>query len=84
MDDARAARARARAHWPGAVTTLVGQADAAIVRHGTASERIAMVWRITLDAFASAGLPLPSYSRADMPGRVLRASDHGVGVEAEA
>lgn len=75
MDDARAARARARAEWPGKVTTLEGQLDGAIVRHGTAAERIAMVWRVTLDAFASAGLPMPSYSRADMPGRVIRARD---------
>jgi hypothetical protein len=79
MDDARAARARARADWPGGSTTLADQneagADPAIVRHGSASDRIAMVWRITLDAYASAGLAMPSYRRADMPGRVIRAGD---------
>lgn len=77
MDDARSARARDRADWPGEVTTLADQSDAAIVRHGTAAERIAMLWRITLDAFASSGLKMPSYRRADIPGRVIRARDGG-------
>jgi hypothetical protein len=75
MDDARAARARDRADWPGGLTTSAEQTDAAIVRHGSPSERIAMVWRVTLDAFASAGIPMPTYRRADMPGRVIRAGD---------
>jgi len=77
MSDPRAARARARAQWPGEVTTLADQTDAATVRHGTASERIAMVWRVTLDVYASAGIAMPSYRRADMPGRVIRARDGG-------
>ena len=49
VDAERAKRAHNRAGWPGVVTTLAGQSDAAIVRHGTAAERIAMVWRVTLD-----------------------------------
>lgn len=75
MDDARAARARDRAHWPGAMTTLAEAGVAAIVRHGAAADRIAMVWRITLDAWASAGLAMPSYRRGEMPGRVIRTHD---------
>ena len=75
MDDARATRARDRADWPGGLTTLAEQADAAIVRHGSASDRIAMVWRITLDVWASSGLAMPAYRRAEMPGRVIRAGD---------
>jgi hypothetical protein len=75
MDDDRAARARARATWPGCITTLDAEADAAIVRHGTAAERLAMLWRVTLDAWASAGRALPRYSRAAMPIRIVRADD---------
>jgi len=77
VEDDRAARARARATWPGSVTTLDAQADAAIVRHGTALERLAMLWRVTLDAWASAGRALPTYSRATMPIRIVRAADPG-------
>lgn len=75
MDDARAARAHDRSGWPGALTSFAEQPDAAIVLHGSASDRIAMVWRVTLDVYASAGLTMPCYRRADMPGRVIRAGD---------
>jgi hypothetical protein len=75
VSDAASVRARRRAAWPGELTTLSDQADAAIVRHGTSGERVAMVWRITLDAWASAGRALPSYTRAEMPGRIIRPRD---------
>jgi hypothetical protein len=68
----RAVRALQRATWPGVVTTLDDQADAALMRDATPARRIAMVWQITLDVWASSGRPLPSYTRAEMPGRVVR------------
>jgi hypothetical protein len=80
VDAERAERALARATWPGLVTTLQGQADAAIVLHGTAEERIAMLWRVTRDAWASSGRPRPTYARAEMPTRIVR-SDDGADVE---
>ena len=36
----------------------------------TAEERIAMMWPLALDAWALAGLPLPTYSRAETPIRM--------------
>lgn len=72
---ARRARAAARASWPIVVTTLEHQTDAAIVTHGTPGERVAMVWQVTLDIWASSGRPIPDYTRANMPIRVLRLSD---------
>jgi hypothetical protein len=79
-DAARArARAQARADWPGALTTLEAQSDAIIVRHGTPAERVAMVWQITLDVWASSGRELPEYSRATMPGRIIRSGQGGHG-----
>jgi hypothetical protein len=77
VSDEREQRARARAEWPGVLTTLEQQTDAAIVRHGTPGERVAMVWRITLDAWAMSGRELPEYERADMPGRLIRTGDGG-------
>jgi hypothetical protein len=44
---------------------LSGQTDAAVVRHETPGERVAMVWRITQDAWASSGRPLPTYTRSE-------------------
>jgi len=75
MSEDEAARKRARAKWPGALTTLARQSDAAIVRHGTPGERVAMVWQVTLDVWASSGRPLPSYERANMPGQLFRPSN---------
>lgn len=37
-------------------------------------ERVAMVWALTLDAWASAGRSLPSYARHETPGRMIRRS----------
>ena len=39
---------------------------------GTPSERVAMVWPLTLQAWAMSGEPLPSYSRAETPGHIVR------------
>jgi hypothetical protein len=66
----REARAQARASWP-------------IVGHRLADEPpelldaspgacVAMVWALTLDAWASTGQPLPTYARAEAPGRMVR------------
>jgi len=38
----------------------------------TPEERLAMMWPLALDAWASAGRQLPAYNRDEMPGRVLR------------
>lgn len=35
-------------------------------------ELVASVWAITVDAWASAGLPLPVYRREEMPGRLVQ------------
>ncbi|KIG18363.1 hypothetical protein DB30_00648 [Enhygromyxa salina] len=57
------------------MTTLAKQSDAALVRHGTPGERVAMVWQMTLDVWASSGKLIPEYTRANMPGRLLRRDD---------
>ncbi|HVV82383.1 MAG TPA: hypothetical protein VHE35_04860 [Kofleriaceae bacterium] len=43
-----------------------------IMTVGTPGERIAMVWALTLDAWAMRGAPLPDYRRDEMPGRLVR------------
>lgn len=40
----------------------------------TVDERIAMVWTLTRQQWAFAGLPLPSYTRCTIPGRLVRRS----------
>jgi hypothetical protein len=72
MANSAAERARARRSWPGRVTDLAHAVPALADAATNGRERVAMVWRITLDAWALAGLPWPTYDRAHMPGRVLR------------
>jgi hypothetical protein len=65
-------RARARARWP--VRTLpLGAEESTDPRDtSTVDERIAWVAALTREQWAFGGLELPTYSRADMPGRVIR------------
>ncbi len=73
MSDERAKRALARASWTGRVIPLSreGELDGNVGRT-TPEERLDMMWQLALDAWASTGEPLPSYSRAETPGRVIR------------
>jgi hypothetical protein len=69
--DEVARRAALRASWPGTVTSLAAAAEAADLSTATTPEqRVAMVWELTLGAWAVSGRPLPEYTRAEMPGSV--------------
>lgn len=71
MNDSRIARAAARATWIGRLTTLRDHTPQPL-DPGTPSERFNRVTALTLAAWAMTGEPLPSYTRAEMPGRILR------------
>ena len=73
-EDARARAAR-RASWPGGRYTL-GQEPADDLRATTTpSERLDMMWRLALDAWAMSGRPYPEYTRAEIPCRLYRSLD---------
>jgi len=42
---------------------------------GTVEERLALVARLSREAWALTGRPLPSYTRATMPGRITTLRD---------
>ncbi len=66
-------RAAARASWPGLKTTLSAAPGAEDVSATTTpEERIAMMWELTRGAWSLSGLPFPDYTRANMPGRMIR------------
>ena len=69
--DSRDERARARAGWPVARYRL-GEEPADLLDGVAPADCVAMVWQLTLDAWTSSGQPMPDYSRAMSPGRVLR------------
>jgi hypothetical protein len=65
-------RKRARAGWP---IRKVGLRDEELTDSRDTSsvdERIALVWTLTRRQWAFAGRAIPTYTRAAMPGRVLR------------
>ena len=65
------ARRAARANWPVRKFRL-GEEPVDDYSAYTAGERMMMVERMTNDAWASAGRPIPRYSRREMPVRVIR------------
>jgi hypothetical protein len=74
---ARQARARARAGWPGRKLRLDELPEHEVVV-GTPGELMGMVTELTLAAWAMRGEALPSYPRAQMPGRILRKAGDGL------
>ena len=64
-------RRRARAEWPVRKFRLGEEPDDGLA-DTTVEERVAMVWQLTLDAWASAGRQIPDYPRSEMPVRILR------------
>lgn len=72
VDDDSKRRAAARAHWPGAKARLGSEDESAAPHGATPSECVAMVWQLTLDAWAMSGRTIPQYSRAEMPGSIVR------------
>lgn len=73
LDDLKQQRAAARASWPGLKTTLETMRGAEdLCSTTTAEERMAMMWELAVGAWSLTGKPFPTYTRAEMPGRVLR------------
>jgi len=67
-------RAARRASWPVRRCAL-GQENDDLSAQTTATERIAMMWPLALEAWRMAGLPIPDYARRDAPIRIVRLQD---------
>lgn len=67
-----AARAAARGSWPIRVYRLGEEPEDDLSATTTPEERLAMLWELSLDAWALAGRQLPEYSRAETPVRIIR------------
>jgi hypothetical protein len=60
-----------RASWPVRVFGLGDEPGDSLVHSTTPEERLAMMWPLTLSAWALAGKPLPDYERRHMPVRYI-------------
>lgn len=79
MDDEIQARAQQRREqaerWP-VRRYLLGEEPALDpLDASTAEERLAMMWPLAVEMWAVSGKPIPNYSRAQSPGRILRNGD---------
>ncbi len=61
-----------RAAWPIRVVPLGAEAGDDLSGSTTAEERLAMMWPLACEAWATMGRPLPEYSRVEAPIRVVR------------
>lgn len=69
--DERLERAARRASWPVRRLALGEESDD-LSAQTSATERIAMMWPLALEAWRMAGLPIPNYERRDAPTRLVR------------
>ena len=74
-DSPRERRARERRDWPVRKVRLGQEPPDDLCSTTTAAERLAMVWQLTLDAWAMAGREIPDYLRSEMPIHVRRLGD---------
>ena len=72
--DERAARAAARASWPGRLTTLEEMEGGEVVP-GTPEQRLALLLELSEAAWALSGKPWPDRDRSRWPGRVIRPAE---------
>ncbi|MDB4989094.1 MAG: hypothetical protein JWN04_4272 [Myxococcaceae bacterium] len=68
---ARRSRAEKRREWPIQKYALGAEPELDLTTL-TPGERVAMVWQLTLDSWATMGAEIPTYTRAEAPGRVIR------------
>ena len=72
--EARERRAR-RASWPIRKTTLADSQVDDLSTSTTASERLAMMWELAVEAWLVSGRTLPDYQRHECPVRMVRAGE---------
>jgi hypothetical protein len=65
-------RAASRRTWPVRLVALGSAPRDDIGRFTTPEERLAMVWTLTVEAWALAGRPMPAYPRTATPVRLCR------------
>lgn len=70
------ARAAARKNWPVRVFRLGDEPVDDLRATTTASERLDMVWQLTVDAWTLSGRKIPDYLRHETPVRIIRSGMH--------
>jgi hypothetical protein len=72
MKETSSDRAARRASWPISIHRQGSEPGEDLSATTTAEERLAMVWELSVRAWALSGREWPEYERNTMPGRVIR------------
>ena len=72
QDEAFEARRARRASWPVRIYRLGEEPSDDLSDSTTAEERLEMMWPLALEAYSWAGIPIPTYTRAETPVRWYR------------
>ena len=70
-------RATKRRSWPVRKFRLGEEPEDSLLESATAEERLEMMWPLALEAWELSGRPLPDYSRAETPVRIVRRQSAG-------
>jgi len=63
-----------RSSWPVRITPLKDAGEGSMPK-STPEERLAAMWPLALDAWATMGKPIPAYARSESPVRVVPLHD---------
>ena len=70
--DEREKRASQRAKWPGRKMTLEEAAQQEPAGPVPPAQLFQVMWQLAVDAWTLSGREIPTYSREDAPGKVIR------------
>lgn len=71
-EDARRQRAAARASWPLRRYRLGSEPGDDLTLTTTPEQRLGMMWELAVQAWLLSGRELPTYSRHEIPGKLIR------------
>ena len=71
-EEARRQRAAARRSWPLRGYRLGSEPGDNLTAVTTPEQRLAMMWELALQAWHLSGRELPTYSRHEIPGKLIR------------
>ena len=70
--DEREKRAKGRSTWPGRKMTLEEAARQELAKPVPSEQLFQVMWQMAVDAWALSGQEIPTYTRANTPGKVIR------------
>lgn len=75
MKSAYQERKEARKNWPVNAVSATSEDVVTFAKTTSSSERLAMMWQLSRDAWVMTGNKLPEYQRTNMPGKLVNSDE---------